>query len=82
MTVKWSETRNGTTRQSFAFDSTNSALAMASSYPVQLIYSEVSYDYTPIVGYTITGTLTLSDNMFMSPRTQAPSYPDAAHPCN
>ena len=84
VTVKWSETRNGTKRTSFAFDNSDSALTVASptSYPILLIYSEVSYAYTPTVGYTITGTLTLSDHMFMSPRISAPSYPDAAHPCS
>jgi Flp pilus assembly protein TadG len=50
--------------------------------PGTLIYSTVSYAYTPIVGYTITGSLTLSDHMYMSPRTQAPSYPDSAHTCS
>jgi Flp pilus assembly protein TadG len=50
--------------------------------PGTLIYSTVSYAYKPIVGYTITGTLTLSDHMYMSPRTQAPSYPDSAHTCS
>jgi Flp pilus assembly protein TadG len=79
VTVKWSETRNGTKRTSFAFDSSNSALAVANS---QLILAEVSYDYTPTVGYTITGMLTLSDKMYMSPRITAPSYPDATKPCS
>jgi Flp pilus assembly protein TadG len=50
--------------------------------PGTLIYSTVFYAYTPIVGYTITGSLTLSDHMYMSPRTQAPSYPDSAHTCS
>ncbi len=39
-----------------------------------LLLSEVTYAYKPTVGYTITGTLTLSDKMFMSPRITAPSY--------
>ena len=81
VTVKWSATRNGTLRTSFAFDSSNAALAVGSSYPIHLLYSEVSYAYTPAVGYTITGTLTLSDHMFTTPRNQTPAYPDAAHPC-
>ena len=73
-TVKWSATRNGTARSagsSYTFDSTTSALDVAST---QLILAEASYAYTPIVGYTITGTLTLSDQMFMAPRITAPTY--------
>jgi len=44
----------------------------------QLIYAEVSYAYTPTVGYTITGSLTLSDHMFMAPRITAPIYNSTA----
>jgi Flp pilus assembly protein TadG len=73
VTVKWSKTRNGTAQSGTV--SIPSALAIANS---QLIYSEVSYAYTPIVGYTITGTLTLSDHMYMSPRISAPSYNDGS----
>jgi Flp pilus assembly protein TadG len=71
VTVKWSATRNGTTRSSFSFDSSNVGLKVANS---QLLYAEASYDYTPTVGYSITGTITLSDHMFMSPRVSAPTY--------
>jgi hypothetical protein len=39
-----------------------------------LLLAEASYAYTPIFGYTITGTLTLSDRMFMAPRISAPTY--------
>jgi hypothetical protein len=34
----------------------------------------VTYTYKPTIGYTITGTLTLSDQMYMMPRITAPSY--------
>ena len=44
----------------------------------QLIYAEVSYAYTPTVGYTITGSLTLSDQMYMAPRITAPIYNSTA----
>jgi Flp pilus assembly protein TadG len=69
-TVKWSVTRNGAalTTGNLAIPA---ALVVANT---QLIFSQVSYAYTPIVGYTITGTLTLSDKMYMSPRISAPKY--------
>ena len=67
--VKWSATRNGTAQSGSM--NIPSALAVANT---QLIYSEVSYAYTPIVGYTISGTLTLSDHMYMSPRITTPTY--------
>jgi Flp pilus assembly protein TadG len=68
-TVKWSVTRNGTINSGSI--SVPSALAVPSS---QLILAEASYAYTPTVGYTITGTLNLSDKMYMSPRITAPTY--------
>ncbi len=76
--VKWSATRNGTARaagSSYTFDAQSAALNVANT---QLILAEVTYNYTPIVGYTITGTLTLSDHMFMSPRISAPAYNSTA----
>ena len=33
-----------------------------------LIWSEVSYSYKPAIGYVITGTLNLSDQICMRPR--------------
>lgn len=72
VTVKWTATRNGGVGSS---TSVPSALKVANS---QLILSQVTYSYTPTVGYTITGTLTLSDHMFMSPRISAPTYDNTA----
>lgn len=69
--VKWSATKNGTTRSTGSTVSLPSALAVANT---QLLFSEVSYTYTPTVGYVITGTLNLSDKMYMSPRISAPTY--------
>jgi Flp pilus assembly protein TadG len=68
-TVKWSVTRNGSAKSGVL--TIPAALAVPNS---QLIYSEVSYAYTPTIGYTITGTLNLSDQMYMSPRITAPTY--------
>ena len=47
----------------------------------QLILAQVSYAYTPIVGHSITGTLTLSDQMYMMPRISAPTYPTSTTKC-
>jgi Flp pilus assembly protein TadG len=68
-TVKWSVTRGGTARSGSI--TIPSALAVANS---QLLFGEASYTYRPTVGYTITGTLNLSDRMYMSPRITAPVY--------
>lgn len=68
-TVKWSYTRGGTADSGTV--TLPSALAVANS---QLVLATVSYGYTPTVGYTITGTLNLSDKMYMSPRISAPTY--------
>jgi Flp pilus assembly protein TadG len=68
-TVKWSVPRNGAAKSGTL--TIPSALAVPNT---QLIYSEVTYAYTPIVGYTISGTLTLSDHMYMSPRLTPPNY--------
>lgn len=67
--VKWSVTRNGAVEAGTL--NIPAALDVANT---QLIYSEVSYDYTPIVGYTISGTLTLKDHMYMAPRITPPNY--------
>lgn len=68
-TVKWSVTRGGTARSGSI--TVPSALAVAST---QLLLGEATYQYRPTVGYTVTGTLNLSDRMYMSPRITAPVY--------
>ena len=68
VTVEWSDTKNGTARAVGSSVAIPSALAVPSTH---LIFAEVSYSYTPTVGYTITGTLNLSDTMYMSPRQSA-----------
>ncbi len=73
VTVKWSATRNGT-----ALSGTVSIPSDLQVADLQLILAEATYDYTPVVGYTITGTLTLSDRMYMGPRISAPSYSGTA----
>jgi len=70
-TVAWSATLNGTVRATGSLVTIPSALALPNS---TLLFGEATYAYTPIVGYTITGTLMLSDQMYMAPRITAPTY--------
>ena len=69
VTVKWTATGNGGVSGGTASVPTD--LRIASTY---LVLAQVSYAYKPIVGYTISGTLTLTDQMFMMPRISAPTY--------
>lgn len=64
-TVSWSNTLNGTARAAGLTVSIPTALAVPST---SIIFSDVSYGYKPTIGYVISGTLTLSDTMYMSPR--------------
>lgn len=69
VTVKWSVSRNAT-----ALSGTASIPSDLQVPGTQLVLAQASYAYTPIVGYTITGTLNLSDRMYMGPRITAPNY--------
>jgi Flp pilus assembly protein TadG len=64
-TVAWSDTLNGTARSVGSTVTLPTALVVPSS---TLIWSEVSYSYKPTVGYLISGTLTLKDQIYMRPR--------------
>jgi Flp pilus assembly protein TadG len=66
--VVWSDTQGGTARTVGASVTLPSALAVAHT---SLIWSEVSYSYRPTIGYVITGTLNLSDQLYMRPRLSA-----------
>jgi Flp pilus assembly protein TadG len=64
-TVSWSDTLGGTKR------ATGSAVTLPNALNVPnttLIWSEVSYSYKPAIGYVITGTLNLTDQIWMRPR--------------
>ncbi|HXQ83222.1 MAG TPA: TadE/TadG family type IV pilus assembly protein [Xanthobacteraceae bacterium] len=63
--VVWSDTLNGTPRSVGQVVNVPSALAVPNTY---LVLSEVQYGYDPTYGYVLTGTLTLSDQMYMRPR--------------
>jgi Flp pilus assembly protein TadG len=64
-TIVWSDTRNGTARAVGSTVTLPAALNVPSTY---LIWSEVSYNYVPTIGYVVTGSLNLSDDIYMRPR--------------
>jgi Flp pilus assembly protein TadG len=64
-TIQWSDTKNGSARSVGSTVTLPSALLVANSY---LIWSEVQYTYTPTIGYVVSGTLTLKDQIYMRPR--------------
>jgi Flp pilus assembly protein TadG len=64
-TVAWSDTLNGTARSKGSTVTLPTALNIANS---SLIFSEVQYAYKPAIGYLISGTMTLKDQIYMRPR--------------
>jgi Flp pilus assembly protein TadG len=63
--VSWSDTKNGTARAVGSTVTLPAALNVAST---SLIWAEASYAYTPTIGYVITGTKNLTDQIYMRPR--------------
>jgi Flp pilus assembly protein TadG len=63
--VAWSDAKNGTARAVGETVTLPSALNTPSS---SLIWAEAQYTYTPTIGYMITGSLNLTDRIYMRPR--------------
>jgi len=67
--IVWSCTLNGNKESgSVTFPAGAGALVVPNTW---LIWSEVSYSYKPAIGYVVTGTLNLSDRIYMRPRLSA-----------
>jgi len=64
-TVSWSCTLNGTAHGVGSAVTLPAALKIANTW---LIWGEASYTYRPTIGYVVTGTLNLSDQIYMRPR--------------
>jgi Flp pilus assembly protein TadG len=63
--VVWSDTLNGTARPVGQAVTIPSSLSTPNTY---VLLGEASYSYKPTYGYVVTGTLTLSDHIYMAPR--------------
>lgn len=63
--IAWSATKNGTAR---AVGSSVTVPAALKTPSTSLVWGETSYAYTPSIGYVISGTMNLNDQIFMRPR--------------
>jgi Flp pilus assembly protein TadG len=64
--VSWSDALNGTARKTGSSVTIPKSIGPNNSY---LIYCEVSYSFTPLFGFFTSGAITLSDNLYTTPRS-------------
>jgi len=64
-TVAWSDAMNGSGRAKGSTVTLPTALAVPNT---SVIWGEVEYSYKPTIGYVMSGTLTLKDQIYMRPR--------------
>jgi len=64
-TIGWSCTLGGSAHAVGSAVTLPSALKIANT---SLIWGEAAYTYKPVIGYVVTGTLNLSDQIYMRPR--------------
>jgi len=64
-TVTWSDSLNGTAHTVGQSITLPTALQIANT---SMIWSEVTYPYKPTLGYTMTGTISISQSSFFYPR--------------
>jgi Flp pilus assembly protein TadG len=65
--VAWSVTLNGTARANGANVTSLIPTALNIS-GTSVIWGECTYSYTPVIGYVLTGTMTMYNEIFMRPR--------------
>jgi Flp pilus assembly protein TadG len=77
-TVTWSRALNGTARQPNSPMTLPAALGTPSPPNISLILGEVTYQYTPNLGYTISGTVPIADSYYLFPRVTS----SVQNPCS
>jgi Flp pilus assembly protein TadG len=63
--IAWSAAKNGSARAAGSAVTVPAALKVPST---SLVWGETTYNYAPSIGYVVTGTMTLTDQIFMRPR--------------
>jgi Flp pilus assembly protein TadG len=67
-TILWSQSLNGTARSGTVTSLIPAGLLVANT---SVIWGEASYNYRPVIGWVMTGTLQMSDQIFLRPRQSA-----------
>jgi Flp pilus assembly protein TadG len=70
-TVDWSATLNGAVRSGVVTTSLPSSLLIANT---SVLWGEATYNYKPLIGYVITGTMPLYNAIFIRPRLSTCVY--------
>ncbi|MGL9618245.1 pilus assembly protein [Bradyrhizobium sp. U531] len=82
-TVQWSKSTSASGARTVGQQMTLSSFTApsgTSNANISLILSEVSYDYTPNLGFTIAGTVKLSDSYYLFPRCSTNSPTNSSFP--
>jgi Flp pilus assembly protein TadG len=67
-TIDWSSSLNGTPRSGVVTNSIPAALRIAST---SVLWGEATYAYKPVIGWVVTGTLNMYNEIFMRPRNSS-----------
>jgi Flp pilus assembly protein TadG len=70
-TVTWSKSLNGSPRATGTPMTLPTSLGTPSPANISLILGEVTYQYTPNLGYTISGTVPISESYYLFPRVSS-----------
>jgi hypothetical protein len=70
-TVTWSKALNGTARPVAQPITLPTSLGTPSPANISLLLGEVTYQYTPNLGYTISGTIPISESYYLYPRVSS-----------
>ena len=70
-TVTWSKALNGSPRPAGQPMTVPSALGTPSPANISLILGEVTFQYTPNLGYTISGTVPIAESYYLFPRVSS-----------
>jgi Flp pilus assembly protein TadG len=76
-TVTWSTALNGTPRTVTQPMTLPASLGTPSPANISMILGEVTYQYTPNLGYAISGTVPISDSYYLFPRVSS----SVTNPC-